>query len=134
MTLTISTLEEAWLETGPRFAPSPDRTSPRAAFQEVIAGHAILVDIRDHAQRSREGEVNPLLSPQVHDPVLLEWRFDPRSETRLPEASYDARLVLLGDEAPAARAARQLRELGIREATHVAGGFAAWREAGLPTR
>lgn len=128
-----TTLEEAWLDGGPAVPLTRGWLSPRAAFQEAIRQKAILVDIRDPAQRAAEGEINPILGALVIDPLLLEWRFDPRSETRLPEASYDARVVLIGDESAAARAAHELRALGVEQATHVSGGFTAWREAGMPT-
>ncbi len=65
---------------------------------------------------------------------MLEWRFDPRSEARLPEASYDARILVLCQEGyTSSLAADALRSLGL-DATDVVGGFKAWREAHLPPR
>ena len=64
---------------------------------------------------------------------VLEWRFDPRSEARLPEASYDARVMVLCQEGyTSSLAAAALQSLGVHRATDVVGGFAAWRDAGLP--
>ena len=63
---------------------------------------------------------------------VLEWRFDPRSDARLPEASYDARILVLCQEGyTSSLAADSLRSLGL-DATDVVGGFKAWREAHLP--
>ena len=65
---------------------------------------------------------------------VLEWRLDPRSDARLPEAAYDARVLVLCQEGyTSSLAADALLSLGIRRATDVAGGFQAWRDAGLPT-
>ena len=64
---------------------------------------------------------------------VLEWRFDPTSEARLPVASYDLYVVVLCQEGyTSSLAAVALQDLGIRQATDVEGGFAAWRRAGLP--
>jgi rhodanese-related sulfurtransferase len=110
-----------------------ERVSPRAAFQEVLYGRAVLVDIRPAAQRATEGEVAASLTPLVVERNVLEWRFDPRHGARLPQAAFDARVVVLCQEGyTSSLAADALVRLGIRRATDVVGGFAAWRSAGLP--
>ncbi|WP_179503798.1 rhodanese-like domain-containing protein [Nocardioides daedukensis] len=110
------------------------RTSPRAAFQEALTQRAILVDIRPAAQRVEEGEVHPLLSPLVIERNVLEWRLDPRSSSRIEQAAYDARVIVLCQEGyTSSLAAAALRQLGVSRATDVIGGYAAWREAGMPT-
>jgi rhodanese-related sulfurtransferase len=110
------------------------RVSPRAAFQELLYGRALLVDIRPELQREVEGEVAAHLSPLVVERNVLEWRLDPRHEARLPFASLDARVIVLCQEGyTSSLAADALARLGIRRATDVVGGFAAWRLAGLPT-
>ncbi|GAB3856065.1 rhodanese-like domain-containing protein [Nocardioides maradonensis] len=110
-----------------------DRLSPRAAFQEVITDGAVLVDIRPAAQRAAKGEVAPWLEPRVVERNVLEWRFDPRSDARVPEAAYDLRVIVLCQEGyTSSLAAHALREIGVLRATDVVGGFAAWRHAGMP--
>lgn len=110
-----------------------DRISAQAAFQELAGGEAVLVDIRPAAQRAAEGEVASWLPLLVIERNVLEWRFDPRSEARIPEASYDARVIVLCQEGyTSSLAADALQSIGIPGATDVVGGFAAWREAGLP--
>lgn len=111
------------------------RIGPEQAYAELRSGDAVLVDIRPVAQRAAEGEVDPELGVLVVERNVLEWRFDPRSEARLPEASYGARVVVLCQEGyTSSLAAASLQSLGIERATDVDGGFAAWRDAGLPVR
>ena len=107
------------------------RVDVETAYREALDG-ALLVDIRPAAQRADEGEVSPALRPLVVERNVLEWRLDPRSDARLPEASYDARILVLCQEGyTSSLAADALRSLGL-DATDVVGGFAAWRTAHLP--
>lgn len=110
-----------------------DRIAPQAAFEELVEGDAILVDIRPAAQRAASGEVAPWLPVLVVERNVLEWRFDPRSDARLPQAAYDARVLVLCQEGyTSSLAAHALQQLGIQRATDVVGGFVAWRAEGLP--
>ena len=107
-----------------------DRLSPAEALAEAGRG-AVLVDIRPVAFRAAEGEIPGAL---VVERNVLEWRFAPGSEWRLPQAGADARVVLMCNEGYASSlAADTLRRLGVPGATDVAGGFRAWAAAGLPT-
>lgn len=107
------------------------RIDVETAYREALDG-ALLVDIRPAAQRAEEGEVSPALRPLVIERNVLEWRFDPRSDARLPQASYDVRILVLCQEGyTSSLAADALRSLGL-DATDVVGGFAAWRTAHLP--
>jgi rhodanese-related sulfurtransferase len=110
-----------------------ERVAPASAYAEVEAGGAVLVDIRPHAQRQREGEAAGSL---VVERNVLEWRADPTSDARLPEAvDDDVRWIVLCQEGyTSSLAAAALLDLGLRRSTDVVGGFAAWRAAGLPTR
>jgi rhodanese-related sulfurtransferase len=107
------------------------RVTPQAAALRVAAG-AVLVDIRPAAQRAREGEVPGALAVERN---VLEWRFDPASDARLPEATgYDVDVIILCSEGyTSSLAADALRSLGLHRATDVVGGFLAWAAAGLPT-
>ena len=108
------------------------RLDPAAAY-EAMRGGATLVDIRPHAQRLAEGWVPGALHVERN---VLEWRFDPRSDARLPEATgFDVRLVVMCSEGYASTlAAATLRQIGVHEATYLDGGFQAWQAAGLPVR
>jgi len=107
-----------------------DRLTPAQAAAEVASG-AVLVDIRPAAQRAAEGEVPGAL---VVERNVLEWRFDPTSDAALPMADDDLRVLVLCQEGyTSSLAAAALLDVGVRRATDVEGGFAAWRAAGLPT-
>jgi rhodanese-related sulfurtransferase len=108
------------------------RLSPEQAAARVARG-ALLVDIRPAAQRAVEGHVPGAL---VVERNVLEWRFDPASDARLPAATgYDVEVIVLCSEGyTSSLAADALRSLGLTRATDVVGGFVAWQAAGLPTR
>jgi rhodanese-related sulfurtransferase len=107
------------------------RVTPREAAARIADG-ALLVDIRPAAQRLREGEVPGSL---VVERNVLEWRFDPASDARLPQATgYDVDVIVLCSEGyTSSLAADALLSLGLHRATDVIGGFHAWAAAGLPT-
>ena len=107
-----------------------ERLSAEQAAQAVDAG-AVLVDIRPERQRRAEGEVPSAL---IVERNVLEWRFDPSSEARLPVADHDLHVVVLCSQGyTSSLAAASLQQLGVHRATDVIGGFQAWRSAGLPT-
>jgi rhodanese-related sulfurtransferase len=93
------------------------------------SGGAVVVDIRPAAQRAVEGDLPGALLVERN---VLEWRFDPASDARLPIASYDLQVIVLCQEGyTSSLAAAALQDLGIHRATDVVGGYAAWRTAGL---
>ena len=106
------------------------RLSPAEAFAEFSRG-AVLVDIRPQAQRAREGEIPGAV---VVERNVLEWRFDPASDARLPWVhGYDQRLIVFCSEGyTSSLAAVALKDLGLAGATDIIGGFMAWAAAGLP--
>jgi rhodanese-related sulfurtransferase len=105
------------------------RLSPHEA-QRAVSDGALLVDIRPAAQRAAEGEIPGAL---IVERNVLEWRFDPASRARLPQASYEARVIVVCSAGyTSSLAAAALQDLGIRGATDLDGGFLAWRAAGLP--
>lgn len=108
------------------------RLDPAQAWAAIQEG-ALLVDIRPAAQRGAEGEVPGAL---VVERNVLEWRFDPASAARLPQAgSYDLQLILMCSEGyTSSLAAASLQDLGLHRATDLAGGFRAWSAAGLPVQ
>jgi rhodanese-related sulfurtransferase len=106
-----------------------DRLSPAAAMAASRDG-ALIVDIRPAAQRAAEGEVPGSL---VIERNVLEWRFDPASGARLPQARYDLRVIIMCSAGyTSSLAAAALQDLGLRNATDLDGGFLAWAAAGLP--
>jgi rhodanese-related sulfurtransferase len=107
-----------------------ERVPPHRALVAQQRG-ALLLDIRPHAERVAEGEVPGAL---VLERNVLEWRLDPASSARIPEASYDTVVVVVcSDGDTSSLAAASLQALGVGRATDLEGGYAAWRDAGLPT-
>jgi rhodanese-related sulfurtransferase len=106
------------------------RLTAHEARDAVDAG-AVLVDIRPERQRAAEGEIPGAL---IVERNVLEWRFDPASDARLPIADHDLHVVVVCSEGyTSSLAAASLQDLGVHRATDLAGGFLAWRAAGLPS-
>ncbi|TFV60951.1 sulfurtransferase [Mycobacterium sp. PS03-16] len=97
---------------------------PAHALPAALARGALLVDIRPQAQRAREGEVPGAL---IIERNVLEWRCDPTSDARLPQAvADDVEWVILCSEGyTSSLAAAALQELGLHRATDVIGGYHA---------
>jgi rhodanese-related sulfurtransferase len=107
-----------------------DRLDPQAAYRAQRDG-AVLVDIRPAAQRVATGQIRDAI---VVERNVLEWRFDPTSDARLPIADrYDLPVIVYCEEGyTSSLAAAALQDLGLFRATDLIGGIAAWRAAGLP--
>ncbi len=92
------------------------------------AAGGLVVDIRPVELRERDGEMPGAL---VVGRNVLEWRLDPTSPHRLPDVTGpDQPVVLVCDEGYASSlAAATLRELGLRRATDLDGGYQAWLRA-----
>jgi rhodanese-related sulfurtransferase len=108
-----------------------ERLEPLDAAAAVARG-ALLVDTRPDWQRRAEGEIPGALRIERNH---LEWRLDPTSDARIPEAlDHDVAIVVVCSEGYASSlAAASLQDLGLWRATDLVGGFRAWRDAGLPT-
>lgn len=101
-----------------------DRPDPQRAAELVERG-AYLVDTRPAWQRAQEGELpGALLIERNH----LEWRLDPASDARIPEATdHDVTWIVVCSEGYASSlAAAALQDLGLHKATDLAGGYQAW--------
>jgi rhodanese-related sulfurtransferase len=108
-----------------------DRLTPAQARRAVAEEDALIVDIRTELQRERDGVV----PGSIHFPRnVLEWRLDPDSGAADPRIGGLARRVVVMCDAgyQSSLAAAGLRDLGFERATDLAGGFQAWRAAGLP--
>ena len=100
-----------------------DRVAPEDLATELAAG-ALIVDTRPVEQRERDGA---LPGAVVIDRNVLEWRLDPASPNRIPEAGYDRRVIIVCNEGfSSSLAAATLRDIGVARATDLAGGFQAW--------
>ena len=103
----------------------PGRVRPEELGAAMASG-ALVVDTRSEAQRRRDGE---LPGAVVVERNVLEWRLDPASDHRLPEAGdYDRTIVVVCDEGYASSlAAASLQDLGLVNATDLEGGYQAWK-------
>ena len=108
------------------------RLSPNDAYVAVAETEAILVDIRPERQRAIEGSIPDAL---IIERNVLEWRFDPASNSRVPIATdHDLPVIVFCSEGyTSSLAAAALQDLGLWRATDMVGGFQAWHAAGLPT-
>jgi rhodanese-related sulfurtransferase len=106
------------------------RLRPEAAAEAVASG-AILVDTRYESQRRAGGEIPGAIKIERNH---LEWRLDPDSAVRIPEATDHARpvIVICQQGYSSSLAAASLQDIGLINATDVIGGFEAWVAAGLP--
>lgn len=100
-----------------------ERVEPTDLADEVAAG-AVMIDIRPLEQRQRGGELPGAI---IIDRNVLEWRLDPTSPDHLPVAAEtDIRYILVCNQGySSSLAAATLRELGLRRATDLVGGFQA---------
>lgn len=107
------------------------RLTPAQALAAQQRG-ALLVDTRTAAQRAEQGELPGAL---VIDRTVLEWRLDPASRVRIPEATdLDVEIVVVCRQGfSSSLAAASLRAVGLRRVSDLAGGAEAWVAAGLPT-
>lgn len=89
----------------------------------------LFVDIR-HSEEREAGAV----AGAVHAPRgFLEFMADPESPMHKSEFSSGKRLILYcASGGRSALAAKTLVDMGVPRVCHVAGGFAAWKEAGGP--
>jgi rhodanese-related sulfurtransferase len=83
-----------------------------------------MIDIRPLEQRQRDGGLPDAI---IIDRNVLEWRLDPTSPDHLPVAAdADIRYILVCNQGySSSLAAATLRELGLRRATDLVGGFQA---------
>jgi rhodanese-related sulfurtransferase len=95
------------------------------ALARVEQDGGLIVDIRPESQRRRDGDLPGAL---VVERNVLEWRLDPSSPHRLPEVrDHHQVVVVVCDEGYASSlAAASLQDLGLVNATDLAGGYQAW--------
>lgn len=106
------------------------RLDPHETRAAVAAG-ALLIDTRTERQRALQGDLTGAI---VIDRTVLEWRLDPTSASRIPEAiGSDRQIVVVCRQGySSSLAAASLRAIGLHRATDLVGGVEAWLAAGLP--
>ncbi|MEA2461151.1 MAG: hypothetical protein QOH90_1328 [Actinomycetota bacterium] len=106
------------------------RVTPQQALEEMKTGGKV-IDTRSADLRERDGSIPGAIELPLS---VLEWRVDPESDSRDPriEGTRDRLIILCAEGYSSSLAAARLQELGFSDVTDVEGGFAAWKEAGLP--
>jgi len=109
------------------------RLEPADALAAADQPRTFIVDIRPESQRRAAGEIPGAIVIERNE---LEWRLDPSSTARIPEADdTDLRWIVVCEGGySSSLAADTLRRLGLRHSTDVIGGFQAWVTAGLPVQ
>ena len=101
------------------------RIDPEQLSSELAEG-ALLVDVRDSAQRAAQGELPGAI---VIDLTVLEWRLAPSSQWKTHDVGVDQKVILVcSDGFSSSLAAARLQELGVTGATDLVGGFRAWQD------
>nr|WP_240758203.1 rhodanese-like domain-containing protein [Palleronia sediminis] len=107
-----------------------DTLPPERVRDMLDRDEAMLVDIRDVRELSREGRIDGA----VHAPRgMLEFWIDPESPYHKPVFATDKTLVLFCAAAMrSALAVATLRDMGLSNVAEMEGGFAGWKDAGFP--
>jgi rhodanese-related sulfurtransferase len=124
--MNVRTIDQLLAEARSRLT----RLDPDEA-QAAVRDGALLIDIRSESQRAADGVVPGAIFVARN---VLEWRCDPSSEHRDPRIDGRERqlIVMCNEGYQSSLAAATLHELGLTRTTDLAGGFQAWRAAGLP--
>jgi rhodanese-related sulfurtransferase len=110
-----------------------------AALETLSAAEAIalvgnddvvIVDIRDPREIERDGRVPGAFACTRG---MLEFWIDPDSPYAKPVFQGDKKFVFYcAGGLRSALAAKTAQDMGLKPVAHIAGGFAAWRDAGGP--
>ena len=93
--------------------------------------NVVIVDIRDPREIERDGKIPGAFSCTRG---MLEFWIDPASPYAKPIFQQDKKFVFYcAGGMRSALAAKTAQDMGLEPVAHIAGGFAAWRDAGGPT-
>ena len=97
---------------------------------EIARGAAVLVDLREPAERSLSGAI----AGAIHVPRgMLEFRADAATPYYDPALAPSTRTILYcASGGRSALGVRALQELGYANVAHLDGGFHGWVAAGKP--
>lgn len=103
--------------------------TPAEAKAEADAGRAVLVDVRDAAELAANGKVPGAIHASRG---LLEFRLDPASPMHDARLAGKPLIFFCASGGRSVFASKTARDMGYDKVSHIAGGFGAWNEAGLP--
>jgi rhodanese-related sulfurtransferase len=107
------------------------RITPTELEHALRDGDTVVLDTRTPTDRDRFG----CIPGSVHAPrTLIEFMVDPDWGYQHPAIhGFEQRLVCVCNGGfSSSLAARTLQQIGFHRATDLVGGFAAWKQAGLP--
>src|ERR1044071_6502775 len=100
------------------------------AIKAANGGDVVIVDIRDPREIERDGRIPGAFACTRG---MLEFWIDPASPYAKPIFQEDKKFVFhFAGGLPSALAAKTAKDMGLKPVAHMAGGFAAWRDAGGP--
>ncbi len=104
--------------------------SPEEAREMATAGDAVMIDIRDVRELHRMGQI----AGAEHCPRgMLEFWIDPDSPYHKPLFAEDKAFIFFCAAGwRSALATKTAQDMGLEQVMHVDGGFAGWKEAGMP--
>lgn len=104
--------------------------TPAEALRRQRDEGAVIVDIRDVRELQREG----MIPGAIHATRgMLEFWVDPTSPYHKPIFAEDREFILqCASGWRSALSAQTLNDMGMANASHLAGGFSQWRDEQLP--
>ena len=108
-----------------------ETVSAADAIKAAASGRdVIIVDIRDPREIERDGRIPGAFSCTRG---MLEFWIDPESPYAKPIFQQDKKFIFhCAGGMRSALAAKTAKDMGLKPVAHIAGGYAAWRDAGGP--
>ena len=104
--------------------------SAAEAIDAASSDDVVIVDIRDPREIERDGRIPGAFSCTRG---MLEFWIDPASPYAKPLFQQDKKFIFhCAAGLRSALAAKTAQDMGLTPVAHLAGGFAAWRDAGGP--
>ena len=95
-------------------------------------GDVVIVDIRDPREIERDGRIPGAFACTRG---MLEFWIDPQSPYAKPVFQEDKKFIFhCAGGLRSALAAKTAQDMGLKPVAHIAGGYAAWRDAGGPVQ
>ncbi|OAF13322.1 rhodanese [Bradyrhizobium centrolobii] len=105
--------------------------SAKDAIEISKNGDVVIVDIRDPREIERDGRIPGAFACTRG---MLEFWIDPLSPYAKPIFQEDKKFVFhCAGGLRSVLAAKTAQDMGLKPVAHIAGGYAAWRDAGGPT-
>jgi rhodanese-related sulfurtransferase len=100
------------------------------AISAAKSDDVVIVDIRDPREIERDGRIPGAFACTRG---MLEFWIDPQSPYAKPVFQQDKTFIFhCAGGLRSALAAKTAQDMGLQPVAHIAGGFAAWRDAGGP--